>query len=199
MKCIVSVWYQHVYALQKDELNEWSKVFPYWSICTKRNGRFLERLKLTNYQDQDNFNDSKSKKQDFAFYELLRTFLEYYINNQKKARECAVSFLCTVWCHQVNSLKNKEDESTNLLQAGMDDMGLNSNNDTETEEENSTMKQPPKKKRAKRVKKKQSEQNILKITRRKSLIENKGGKLIQTMKIHTNGLIVIQSTIQTQV
>ena len=145
MKCIVSVWYQHVYALKKDDDNEWSKVFPFWSICTKRNGRFLERLKLTNYQDQDNFNNTNSKKQDVAFYELLRTFLESYIDNQKKARECAVSFLCTLWCHQVNSLRNKEDVSTNLLETGMDDLSLHSNNDTETEEEGSTVQQPKKK------------------------------------------------------
>ena len=49
MKLIISVWYQHVYALKPDGNNKWNKAFPKWHFCPKRNERYLERLMMTNY------------------------------------------------------------------------------------------------------------------------------------------------------
>ena len=53
MKCIFSVWYQHVYTIVPDENSDWNKAFPDWHICEQRNGVDLERLKMATYHDQD--------------------------------------------------------------------------------------------------------------------------------------------------
>ena len=62
MKCIFSVWYQHVYTYIPDDTNDWNKAFPGWHICEKRNGSDLERLKMATYHDQDLFKRKNSLK-----------------------------------------------------------------------------------------------------------------------------------------
>ena len=55
LKCILSIWYQHVYTLEPTKENEWNKAFPNWHLCPKRNGMYLENLKTMTYGDEEKY------------------------------------------------------------------------------------------------------------------------------------------------
>ena len=115
MKCIFSVWYQHVYTIVPDESSDWNKAFPEWHICEKRNGVDLERLKMATYHDQDIYKTKNSLKPYFGFYKLLESFLEIYVDSFKAIRESSAIYLCAVWCDKIRMGVEEENDSQSTL------------------------------------------------------------------------------------
>ena len=115
MKCIFSVWYQHVYTYLPDENNEWNKAFPDWHICEQRNGVDLERLKTATYHDQDKFRETKSLKPYYGFYKLFESFLVIYVESIKSIRESAAMYLCGVWCDRIKKLDRQVENSESTV------------------------------------------------------------------------------------
>ena len=114
MKCIFSIWYQHVYTILPNESNLWNKSFPDWHTCAKRYGPDLEKLKLAIYNDSDIFDKSKDFKPYFGFYKYLESFLEVYINKQAKIRQSASVYICKMWC---NYIKTQPEQKTAQLES----------------------------------------------------------------------------------
>lgn len=107
MKCIFSIWYQHVFALQPKDSNSWNKVYPDWHMCPKRYGNDLERLKFGVYTDSDRYNKKQDLKPFYIFYKYLEAFLEIYVKSLKDIQHSAAVYLCRAWCHSIVSKKNQ--------------------------------------------------------------------------------------------
>ena len=105
MKCIFSVWYQHVYAFEPINDNQWNKAFPDWHLCPKRNGLYLERLKTMTYGDEEKFKRTASVEPYYNYVKYLEEFLTEYVNSLKLMRKQSIYFMCRVWCHRIKHVK----------------------------------------------------------------------------------------------
>ena len=108
MKCIFSIWYQHVYTVMPSESNLWNRSFPNWHTCAKRYGPDLEKLKLAIYNDSDVLDKTKDFKPYYGFYKYLESFLEVYINKQAKIRQSASVYICRIWCNYIKMQPEKK-------------------------------------------------------------------------------------------
>jgi len=107
MKCIMSIWYQHVYTFEPVERNEWNKAYPDWHLCQKRNGTYLERLKISTYGDQEKYDKRNSLTPYFKYVKYLEEFLTEYVISLKDIRKESIIYMCRVWCHEIKKIKEQ--------------------------------------------------------------------------------------------
>ena len=107
MKCIMSIWYQHVYTFEPVEGNEWNKAYPDWHLCQKRNGTYLERLKISTYGDQEKYDKRNSLTPYFKYVKYLEEFLTEYVISLKDIRKESIIYMCRVWCHEIKKIKEQ--------------------------------------------------------------------------------------------
>ena len=142
MKCIFSIWYQHVFTLIPKDSNSWNKANPHWHICPKRHGHDLEKMKLAVYTDTHNYNKKNDMKPFYGFFKYLETFLELYVKSLKDIRTSAAIYLCRVWC---NNIKSKKEQIQNQKQTIQEDYDSSTSNDDSSSgkevEENAKKKQ----------------------------------------------------------
>ena len=162
LKCILSIWYQHVYTLEPTKENEWNKAFPNWHLCPKRNGMYLENLKTMTYGDEEKYKKTKSLEPYYNYVKYLEEFLTEYVNSLELMRKWSIYFMCRVWCHSIKHIKQNigDDDEEELMNDSAGNSNLDENEtkssetDSDTSNDKNNKKGRRKRKRQKKVNKK---------------------------------------------